>query len=198
MLLHHRKFLAGDRHAVYVFRTTAQQWARRYVDDPNILDSIVQQALLDMTYRLRTGENPEPDRIVFWICSCTNNVVRRELRRIRRCSSVAFESQLHGSDPIDMSHVLRIKEDLEQVERALAKLEAHAFALFWDRLRGNSYRELAATHEVSEGAARQSVARIRKQLADLHPTTRLVFQTAARQFLRHHQLSDSDTDSSIS
>lgn len=197
MLVDHHQFLAGDRHAVHVFRTTAQQWARRYVDDPNILGSIVQQALLDMTDRLRAGESPEPDRLVFWICTCTNNVVRRERRRIRRCSSVAFESQLHGNAPIDMSHVLRVKEELEQVELALAKLEAHAFALLKDRLRGDSYRELAATHEVSEGAARRSVSRTRKRLADLHPTTRAVFEAAARQFVRHHQISDRDTDSSI-
>lgn len=206
MLVDHHQFLAGDRHAAYVFCTTAQQWARRYVDDPNILDSIVQQALLDMTDRLRAGENPEPDRLVFWICTCTNNVVRRELRRIRRSSSVAFESQLHGSDPINMSHVLRIKEELDQVERALAKLDAQALALFRDRLRGDSYRELAATYEVSEGAARQSVSRTRKRLTnELDPTARVFFNAALRGLLRQCQPlqetkidTDTDTDSSIS
>jgi DNA-directed RNA polymerase specialized sigma24 family protein len=164
MLLDHRRFLAGDPTMASRFRQAARQWTRRYFDDPDKIDSIVQAALLEMLGRLRAGEEPEPDRIAFWIRGCTNNVVRRELTRMRNADFIGYESHLHGRAPVDMSQTLRLRREIEHVERGLDDCEDQARRIFEERVRGAAYREIAATQAVSEEAARASVSKLRKRL----------------------------------
>jgi RNA polymerase sigma factor (sigma-70 family) len=164
MLLDHRRFLAGDPTMASLFRQAACQWARRFFDDPVKIDSIVQAALLEMLSRLRAGQEPHSDRIVFWIRGCTNNVVRRELTRMRKEDFIGYESHLHGRAPTDMSQTLRLRREIEDVERGLDACDDQARRIFEERVRGAAYREIAATQQVSEEAARASVSKIRKRL----------------------------------
>lgn len=125
---------------------------------------MVQAALLEMLERLRAGEEPATDRILYWIFGCTNNAVRRELTRMRHHDAVSFESHVHGHAAVDISEALRQREDLEHIEHDLDACTERAREIFDARLRGLSYREIAATQQVSEETARKTVSDLRKRL----------------------------------
>lgn len=147
-----------------LFRQAARQWARRFFDDPAKIDSVVQAALVEMLDKLHAGDEPPPDRLLFWIRACTNNAVRRELTRMRHEDFVGYESQLHGRAADDISQTLRLRRELADIERDLDTFEDKARQIFAQRVRGAAYREIAATQQTSEQAARKSVSQIRKRL----------------------------------
>jgi RNA polymerase sigma factor (sigma-70 family) len=164
-MLDHRNFLANEPATVHFFVHAARRWARKFFGDPAKVDSVVQAALLEMTRRLRAGEEPPPERLGYWIYGCTNNAVRRELTRMRRDVFTSFESSVHGQLPVDISQAFRLQQELEEIERLLEQhTEARVREMLVDHVRGVSYRELAKLHELGEGAARESVCRVRKRL----------------------------------
>ena len=163
-MLDHRRFLAGDPITAGLFRQAACRWARRFFEDPVKVDSVAQAALLEMLDKLRAGAEPERDRLVFWIRGCTNNAVRRELTRMRNEDFVGYESQLHGRASGDISQILRLRQQIEDVEQTLDACDDKARQVFAERVRGAAYREIAATQQISEEAARQTVSQLRKRL----------------------------------
>ncbi|PRP95034.1 hypothetical protein ENSA5_40320 [Enhygromyxa salina] len=165
MLLDHRKFLAGDPRAGRLFLKTTRRWVQRFFANTAQIDSVVQAAITEMLDRLRAGEDPEADRTLQWIRACANNAVRRELTRTRNATSEMFESHLHGQASVDMSRTLRLREELEGVEDLLEGCDPRARQILQDRVRGVAYREIARNYELGEGAARESVARLRRRLA---------------------------------
>lgn len=164
MLLDHRRFLAGDPLTVRLFYSASRQWVRRYFNNPAVIASVIQQALLEMTTRLRGGEEPEPERLVYWIYACTNNAVRRQQTRQRRHEADAYQSGIHGHATIDIGLAAELRQELEHLERTLERSGDKARKLIEGRVRGMTYRELAKQCDMREGTARQSVCRLREQL----------------------------------
>jgi RNA polymerase sigma factor (sigma-70 family) len=165
MPLDHRRFLAGDPFTASLYRQASRQWARRYFDDPARIESVVQAALLEMLERLHGGEEPDPERIIYWIFKCTHNAVRRQQTRMRRTDAVPFESKQHGQSPIDMSQTLQDRRYLDMLKRALhAQIDKARRQIFEARMYGESYREIATTQDVTEVNARKSVSQVRKVL----------------------------------
>lgn len=164
-MLDHLEFLANEPAAVRFFVHASRRWARKFFGDPVEIDSVVQAALLEITCRLRAGEEPPPERLVYWIYGCTNNAVRRKLTRIRRERFISFESSVHGQLPVDISQTIRLQQELEEIERSLEQhTDARVREMLVGHVRGLSYRELAKLHELSEGAARETVCRVRQRL----------------------------------
>lgn len=165
MSLDHQRFLTGDPLTAMLFREAARQWARRYFDDAARIDSVVQDALLEMLERLRAGEQPAHDRLAYWIYQCTHNAVRREQTRMRHSDAVPYESNVHGPAPLDMSEAMQLRMELQLFERALyALVDKTRRQIFEARVYGETYREIAAAHGVSETNARKSVSQVRKFL----------------------------------
>jgi DNA-directed RNA polymerase specialized sigma24 family protein len=90
--------------------------------------------------------------------------VLRGSRQGRNEDFVGYESHLHGRAPTDMSQTLRLRQEIEDVERNLDTCDDKARQVFAERVRGAAYREIAATQQISEEAARKSVSQLRKRL----------------------------------
>lgn len=164
MSLDPRRYLDNDPRTVHIFGHIARRWARRHFDDPDQIESIVQTAQLEMTLRLRAGEQPAPERLAYWIGTCTRNVMRREWTRSRHATIVAFESELHGNADVDMSLALRLQSEIEDLEQTLDHADDRSLRILEGRVRGFTYREIATTNQMTEAAARKSMDRLRAWL----------------------------------
>lgn len=163
MKFDHHSFLAGNRFTASLFHQAASQWVRKFFDDPVQIESVVHEALLEITDRLRAGEEPEPDRLVQWICNCTNNAVRRERTRVRNTDHVGYESRLHGR-AANMSQTLRKREELELIEQCLDTCDERARKIIQARVYGDEYREIAMMCKMTEVATRKAISNMRKRL----------------------------------
>lgn len=164
MSLDHRQFRAGDPHTVRRYLRAATTWARRFLDDPDRIESVVQTTMTEILSKLDGDQLPPPERATYWIYGCTHNAVRRELTRMRQAEHDAYDSHVHSHDPLDMSHVLRLREQIERVEAALDDCELHVREILIQRVRGESYREIAKIQGMTEAATRQAVRQLRMRL----------------------------------
>lgn len=164
MDLDHRKFLAGDAKTVNMFIQATRDWVGKKFTNRARIESVVQAAIVEMLIKLQAGNVPKPGHTLRWIQTCANNAVRRERTRIEKAAAEVYESHMHGPGPVDMSHVYKLRRDLELIERLLDGCSPRAREIFAERIRGLTYKHIAQLHELSEEAARESVSRLRRQL----------------------------------
>jgi RNA polymerase sigma factor (sigma-70 family) len=163
-MLDHQKLLAGDLSTTVLFLRVARQWARKFFRKRSQLDAVTQAAMLEMLDKLKAGDIPEPDRTLSWALTCANNAVRRELTRVRNHRTIVYESHQHSPNAAGASEWLRARDDLQRVNALLEDCDLDARRLLEAITRGHTYREIADEWGLGVGAARASVARLRKRL----------------------------------
>ncbi|KIG19386.1 hypothetical protein DB30_02667 [Enhygromyxa salina] len=202
-MLDHQKLLDGDPSATSQFVMVARQWARRFFRKRSQLDGVIQSAMIEMLAKLRAGNIPEPERMFFWVLSCTNNAVRRELTRVRNNRVVGCESARHCLSAAGPSERVRARDELQRVDALLEVCDASARRIIEARAYGYTYREIADELNLGPAAVRASVSRLRKKLVAQLESQRhredLRRQAVQAMLKRHRQLPPrSDSSSSNS
>jgi RNA polymerase sigma factor (sigma-70 family) len=162
--LDHRKFLEGDPAMTEAFCKTARWWIRRRFHKPSQIEAVVQDTMVEMLTKLAAGDEPDPHRVEEWILNCANNATRREQTRARRNLTVPYESQLHARDQATLSELHRYRADLEQVDALLEGCKERLTRMFFLRVQGYAYDEIAQEVGANSGAIRMALHRLRQRL----------------------------------
>jgi RNA polymerase sigma factor (sigma-70 family) len=163
--LDHRKLLAGDPLTTQAFLKYIRSHVRRYFHRRSQIHDVSQAAMLDILARLRAGEEPEPDRVHYWVLNCANNAVKRELTRLRH-RAVSYESRLHSSPQPSPSAVLGAREKIERIDRLLADCGEVGRKALEATVQGHNHREIAEQLDMGPGAVRMTISRVRAVLSE--------------------------------
>ncbi|MFO7565023.1 MAG: sigma-70 family RNA polymerase sigma factor [Enhygromyxa sp.] len=184
------KARAGDDRALVELyeRHVEGLWAfvfYRVGRDPALCEDVVQETFLvalerealadDGLDRLGRLARFDPERGSFggWLCGLARNVIRRQLRAVRRGHELGelweridatLVQTFSNLDKAPLGDELLAREETRDlVQMTIANLpDDYRDALERKYVRGESLRELAAAHECSESAAKSMLARARR------------------------------------
>lgn len=159
-----RKLLEGDPRTAEAFLKYIRSHVRRYFRRGSQIHDVSQAAMLDVIARLEAGEEPEPDRLHYWVLNCAKNAVRRELTRLRH-RAVSYESRLHCHPQASASAVLGAREEIERIDRLLTDCSEVGRKALAARLQGHTHREIAKQLDMESGAVRMTLTRLRATLS---------------------------------
>ena len=154
--------------------------------DAVLCEDVVQETFLialerDAAPGDRVGFDPERGSLGGWLCGLSRNVIRRQLREVRRGHELsetweridaALVRSLQSIDAAPLGdEVLAREQTRDLVRMTIANLpDDYRDALERKYLRGESLRELAVAHACSESAAKSMLARARRAFKEAFAT----------------------------
>ena len=151
----------GDKRAVDAFLRVIRGRIRRFFKKPSQIADVAGAVLIDLLERLGKGEVPENPR--YWALNVTNNVVRRELTRIKKRFQ-AYQSQIHGNDGTDHDATLATELEFRKVEKLITELDETSAQVLTAAAQGFTYREIAEELDSTTGSVRMTLSRARASL----------------------------------
>ncbi len=151
--------------------------------DPILCEDVVQETFLIALEREAgpapglTRFDPERGSLSGWLCGLARNVIRTQLRAVRRGHELRETWERIDATLVQVfqnldqaplgDEVLAREETRDLVQMTIANLpDDYRDALERKYLRGESLRELAAAHACSESAAKSLLARARRAFKD--------------------------------
>ncbi|PRP93144.1 RNA polymerase sigma factor [Enhygromyxa salina] len=150
----------GNPAVVAAFEAILRRRIRAFFRKQSQVNVLTNTALMELLDKLARGE--QPSRPLYRALNAANNVVRRELTRLRRVV-VSFDSQLH-SHTATPDASLGAREELERIDTLLEEVDEVPRQILAAAARGHTHVEIAAEFGISPGAARASLSRLRAQL----------------------------------
>ena len=166
MTIDRERLLAGDLATTFRCTTLIERWIRRTFHKSSQVAGLIQTTMIEIFTKLQDPERiqPEPERMDFFVLGCANNVVRRELTRLKHVPVEAFDSRQYARAAPNPSSVLDHRRELEQVDHALKARGERAQQVLLSRMSGASYEEICAELGGDPDATRSLVARERRKL----------------------------------
>jgi RNA polymerase sigma factor (sigma-70 family) len=160
---------AGDRHALAAVYDTHVRAVYRYalaaLRDPEEAEDVTQEVFIVLLRKAKTVQLPG-ESVLPWLLVTCRNLARNQGRALARDSSSPLEDfDLPAVESAERQSERRALQ--EQIEDAVASLSDDDQILFWLCIENDlSYDAAAKTMQISHGAVRNRLSRLRRQLRE--------------------------------
>jgi RNA polymerase sigma factor (sigma-70 family) len=158
-----RKLERGDKDTIARASKIIRGFVRAYIRDPNLVEDVVQNTLVELLGKLARGDRPQTPH--YWILTAASNAVRREYTRLRR-SPEMFRSQLHPQKASGLSTQHRAGAELRRVRELLAHKPQWQQQALMAIVVGRESKQVAEEFGMSPGALRTAVSRLRHDIRE--------------------------------
>jgi len=148
--------------------TRALQYGERLLRDPALATTLLEESAATVSRAIRVGENDGPSRVRNLQAYVFRTFVRRVNKARRRdilLSNQDVSAPSVDSNPADLSEEIELKV---LVNEFLARCDPVTRDMFYRRIQGLSWKEIAQVHGISAHAAEskfsQALRRVRKKL----------------------------------